>query len=62
VDPYLTLCHLKKPEGRFTTLSHCWGLNARFLALTASNFQEICDEIPIDTLLKAFREAFEIVK
>ncbi|KAF2809391.1 HET-domain-containing protein [Mytilinidion resinicola] len=45
----------------YATLSHCWGKSA-ILRLLASNLKDLCDEIPLQTLPKTFRDAIAVTK
>lgn len=58
----LILTKEETPLGPYATLSYCWGLNPRFLCLTASNFQELQAGISYSKLPIAFQEAFQVLK
>lgn len=50
------------PVSPYAALSYCWGLNPKFLRLTASNLQELQAGIPYSTLPIAFQEAIRVLK
>lgn len=45
------------PEGRYGTLSHCWGTNASICCLTSNNLEEWKNNIPSELLTRTFRDA-----
>jgi hypothetical protein len=52
----------EKPEGRYATLSHCWGPNPSICCLTADNGNEMQTDIPTQLLTKTFRDAVAATK
>ena len=46
---------------RYMTLSHCWG-DLAFMRLTSSNMEAFQNRIPVNFLMKTFRDAMEITK
>ncbi|KAK4465331.1 heterokaryon incompatibility protein-domain-containing protein [Cladorrhinum samala] len=49
-----------KPEGRYASLSHCWG-KAKTLKLLSSNIEQLCTTgLPVSTLPQSYREAVTV--
>ncbi|KAK1948896.1 heterokaryon incompatibility protein [Colletotrichum sublineola] len=49
------------PDGRYTTLSHCWG-SAQFLQLKKSTYDEFRKGIRLDKLPQTFQEAVQVTR
>ncbi|KAI9662939.1 MAG: hypothetical protein M1821_007986 [Bathelium mastoideum] len=58
----LILTAEEKILGPYVALSYCWGQNANFLRLTASNLSRFQVAVPYTDLPTAFKEAFYFVK
>ncbi|KAI9693032.1 MAG: hypothetical protein M1822_005027 [Bathelium mastoideum] len=58
----LILTAEKKILGPYVALSYCWGQNANFLLLTASNLSRFQVAVPYTDLPTAFKEAFYFIK
>lgn len=46
---------------RYVTLSHCWG-NSRHLRLLKSNYDQFCNEIPLEDIPRTFMDAIIFVE
>jgi hypothetical protein len=49
------------PEGRYASLSHCWG-KAKTLKLLQSNLDQLCAGVAIPTLPTSYREAITVCR
>lgn len=52
-SPRLLQTRLERPQGRYATLSHCWGLDP-FITLGTDNLESFCERIATKALAKAF--------
>ncbi|KAF2146188.1 uncharacterized protein K452DRAFT_263819 [Aplosporella prunicola CBS 121167] len=55
--PRLSLTTFEKPNGRYATLSHCWGPNPQFMVLSSDNEERLRHQLPINKLPRAFQDA-----
>ncbi|KAH7382627.1 heterokaryon incompatibility protein-domain-containing protein [Phaeosphaeria sp. MPI-PUGE-AT-0046c] len=51
-----------KPEGRYATLSHCWGSNVSIRCLTSDNLEEWKIGIPDQLLTRTFHDAISAAR
>ncbi|KAK1711538.1 heterokaryon incompatibility protein [Colletotrichum acutatum] len=63
LDQESSICRLVLPnvtpiQGSYATLSHCWGMKESF-NLTTSNYAQLQQEIPFETLPPLYRDAVE---
>jgi hypothetical protein len=60
-DPKLTLCKTGQ-KGRYLALSHCWGIRKFPLLTTRSNVEDLCQRIPLESLVKNFQDAISVTR